>query len=83
MYELFFFDDIINITNFGSNRIKIDQKSYKNIVIYYIGYITAKNLSYVKIKSVSPLYNIIDIINVYTEESNRNKYLMLVSSDKN
>ena len=83
MYKLFFFDDIINITNFGSNRIKIDQKSYKNIVIYYIGYITAKNLSYVKIKSVSPLYNIIDIINVYTEESNRNKYLMLVSSDKN
>ena len=83
MYELFFFDDIINITNFGSNWIKTDQKSYKNIVIYYIGYITAKNLSYVKIKSVSPLYNIIDIINVYTEESNRNKYLMLVSSDKN
>ena len=65
MYELFFFDDIINITNFGSNRIKIDQKSYKNIVIYYIGYITAKNLSYVKIKSVSPLYNIIDKINVH------------------
>ena len=61
----YFFDDIINITNFDSNRIKIDQKSYKNIVIYYIGYITAKNLSYVKIKSVSPLYNIIDKINVH------------------
>ena len=30
------FDDIINIKNFDPNNIKIDEKSYKNILICYI-----------------------------------------------
>ena len=30
------------IKNFDSNLLKIDRKSYKNIDIYYIGYITIK-----------------------------------------
>ena len=33
----YFFDDISNIKNFDPNNIKIDEKSYKNIPIYYIG----------------------------------------------
>ena len=43
-----FFDDIININNFDQNNIKIEQKSYKNILFYYIGYATIKDLKYVK-----------------------------------
>ena len=39
-----FFDDIINIKNFGSTNIKTDENSYKNILIYYIGYMTIKDL---------------------------------------
>ena len=39
----YFFDDIINIKNFDPNNIKIDEKSYKNILIYYIGYVTIKD----------------------------------------
>ena len=31
---------MINIEDFDSNLLKIDKKSYKNIGIYYIGYIT-------------------------------------------
>ena len=31
------FNDIINIENFDPNNIKIDEKSYKNILIYYTG----------------------------------------------
>ena len=31
----YFFDDIINIKNFDANNVKIDEKSYKNILIYY------------------------------------------------
>ena len=50
-----FFDDIINFKNFDPNRIKVDKKSYKNIIIYHIGCITIKNLSYAKINSVNPL----------------------------
>ena len=42
-----FFNDIINIENFDLNNIKIDEKSYKNILIYYIGYVRIKE--YVKI----------------------------------
>ena len=38
----YFFDDITNIKDFDPNDIKIDQKSYKNIFIYYIGYVTIK-----------------------------------------
>ena len=35
---------MINIKDFDPNLLKIDQKSYKNIDIYYIGYITVKYL---------------------------------------
>ena len=55
----YFFDDMINIKDFDPNLLKIDKKSYKNIDIYYIGYITMKDSDYVKIKSVNPLYLII------------------------
>ena len=60
---------MINIKNFVLNQIKIGKKSYKNIIIYYIGYITIKNQSYAKLNSVNPLYLIINKINGYIEES--------------
>ena len=33
----YFFNDIINMENFDPNNIKIEERSYKNILIYYIG----------------------------------------------
>ena len=74
---------MINITNFNSNLLKIDKKSYKKINFYYIGYITVKNSDYVKINSVNPLYLIIDKADGNSEEKNGNKYLILDSTDKN
>ena len=41
-HTYYFFDDIINIKDFDPNNIKIDEKSYKNIFIYYIGYVAIK-----------------------------------------
>ena len=41
---------------FDPNNIKIDEKSHKNIFIYYIRYETIKDSKYVKIDSVKPLY---------------------------
>ena len=64
--------------NFNPNNIKIDEKSYNNIFIYYIGYVTRKDSKHVKINSENPLYLIINKMNGYFEESNRNKYLTLV-----
>ena len=50
----YFFDDIINIKEFDPNNIKIDEKSHKNILIYYIGYLKIKKD--LKIYSVNTLY---------------------------
>ena len=79
----YFFDDIINIKNFDPHNIKIDEKSYKNILIYYIRYVTIKDSKYVKIDSVSPLYLIFNKVNGYFEEINGNKYLALVHTNEN
>ena len=35
-HTYYFFDDISNIKEFHPNNIKIDEKSYKSILIYYI-----------------------------------------------
>ena len=43
---------------------------------------TVKNLSYVKINSVNPLYLATDKINGHIKESSENKYLTLVPTDK-
>ena len=82
-----FFNDMIIIKDFDSNLLKIDKKSYKNIDIYYIGYITIKSISnYDSINSTNPLYFIIGEVDRYIEEKNGNKYLLLntlASTDKN
>ena len=52
----YFFNDIIDIENFSPNNIKIDENSYKNILIYYIGYVTIKE--YMKIYTVNPYFQI-------------------------
>ena len=50
----YFFNDIINKKDLDPNNIEIDEKSYKNILIYYIGYVTI--IKDLKIYSVNPLY---------------------------
>ena len=74
--KYYLFNEMINMKYFDLNRIKVDEKSYKNII-------TVKKLSYVNINNVNPLYFIIDKRGEYIEESNRNKQLMLVSTDIN
>ena len=61
---------MINIKNFHSNLLEIDKKSYKSIDIYYIGYITMKDLNYVNINTVNPLYFMIDNADGLIEEKN-------------
>ena len=41
----YFYNNIINIEEFNSNLLKIDKKSYKNINIYYTGYIAIRKIS--------------------------------------
>ena len=57
----YFYNDMINLKNFESNLLKIDRKSYKNIGIYNIGYITIKKIDdYKNIYSVNPLYLLVN-----------------------
>ena len=49
----YFYNDIINIKHFDARLLKIDTKSYKDIGIYNIGYITKKKMMIVKIFIVS------------------------------
>ena len=42
-HTYYFFDDIINVKNVDPNNSKTDEKSYKNILIYCIGYVTIKD----------------------------------------
>ena len=75
---------MINIEDFDWNLIKTDKKLYKNIGIYYIGYITIKNIDdYENIHSVNPLYLTIDEVNGFIEKKNGNRYLVFDSTDEN
>ena len=56
--------------NIYPNNIKIDGKPYKEILIYYIGYVMIKDLKYKKINSVNPLYLSFSKVNVCFEEIN-------------
>ena len=77
----YFFDDIINIKEFDPNNIKLRENSYKNILIYYIAYVTIKDSKYVKINSVNPLYLMFNKMNGYFEEINGNNYLTLFATN--
>ena len=80
----YFFNDMINIKDVDSNLLKIDKKLYKNIGIYYIGYITIKkNDDYENIYSVNPLHLIIGKVIGHIEEKNGSKCLVFDSSDEN
>ena len=80
----YFFNDMINIKDFDPSLIKINKKSYKNVGIYHIGYITIKSISDCEnINSVNPLYLMIGEVDGYIEENHGNKYLTFASTDKN
>ena len=71
------------ISSIQKISIKIYEKSYKNILIFYIGYVTIKDSKYVKINSVNLLYLTFNKVNGYLEEINGNKYLRLVPTKEN
>ena len=64
--------------------LKIDKKSFKDINIYYIGYITKEKVDDCQnINSVNPLYLLIDKMIGHFEEKSGNKYLVLYDVNEN
>ena len=79
----YFLNDMVNIKNFHSNLLKIDKKSYKDIDIYYIDYITIKKFGDCENNhSVNTLYFIIPSATGHFKEKNDEIYLILDSTDK-
>ena len=77
----YFYNDMINIKHFDPIVLKIDRKSYKDIGIYNIGYITIKKIDDCEnIYSVNPLYLLVNHASGYIEEKNGNKYLIFDDS---
>ena len=80
----YFCSDTIGLKDFEPNLLKIDKKSYKNIDIYYIGYITIKKIGdYESIYSVNPFYLRINHASGCIDKKCGNKYLILDSVDEN
>ena len=80
----YFYNNVIDPQNFKPNLLKIEKKSYKDIGIYNIGYITIKNIDDCEnISSVNPLYLRITHTSGYIEEINVNKYIIFDSTDEN
>ena len=80
----YFYNDMIILRNYESNLLKIDRKSYKNISIYNIGYITNKKnwwlWKYLQRESfVFGCYH----AKGYIEAKNENKYLIFNCTDEN
>ena len=74
----YFFNDMINIKDFHSNLFKTDKKPYKNIDIFYIGYIAIKIFGDCEnIHSVNPLYLTIYSATGYFKEKYGEKFLIL------
>ena len=69
----YFYNDLINLKDFDSNMLKLDQKSSMDISIYYINYVTKK--PEYNINSVNPLYLFISELDGFIEEKKGSKYL--------
>ena len=53
----YFYSDIIDLENFDASLLKIDKKSYKDIGVYNVGYVTKKKIDdCMNINSINPLY---------------------------
>ena len=80
----YFYNDIIYLESFTLILLKNDKKSYKDIGIYNIRYITIKKIGDCgKIYIVNPLYLRIIHANGYIEEIDENEYLAFDSIDEN
>ena len=71
-----FYDDLINLKGFDPTLSKVDKKSFNDISMYYIGYITKK--PEYNINNVSQLYLLIGELDGYIEEKGSSKYLNIL-----
>ena len=80
----YFCNDQINLKDFDASLLKVDKKNYKETDVYYISYVTFKEIANCNnINSVNPLYLMIDKMIGHFEEKSENKYLVLDDVNEN
>ena len=80
----YFYNDQINWKDFDARLLKTDKKDYKDIDIYYLGYVTVKKIANCNnINSLNTLYLMINEMIGHFEENNENMYLVLNDVDEN
>ena len=80
----YFCNDQTDLKDFDAKLLKVDEKDYKEIDIYCIGYVTIKKIGdYNNINSINPLCFTINEMIGHFEEKNENKYLVLDEIDEN
>ena len=71
----YFYNDLIRLWNFDERNLKLDKKSWKDINIYYLGYVDKKPEW--NVNSVNQLYLIVNGIYGSISEENGTKYLTI------
>ena len=80
----YFYNDQTNLKDFDASLLKVDKKNYEEMDIYYVGYITFKEIvNGNNINSVNPLYLMINEMIGHFEEKRGNNYLVLNDVDEN
>ena len=80
----YFYNDQINLKDFDARLLKGDKNDYKEIDIYYFGYVTVKKIvNCNNINSLNPLYLMSDKMIGHFKEKNGKKYLVLDGLDEN
>ena len=78
----YFYNDLINLSNFSRNNLKLGKKTWIDIDIYYIGYVDKNIPKDWCVNSVNPLYLIINKVFCFVGEEDGVKYLKIDKGNK-
>ena len=78
----YLYNDLINLPNFSMNNLKLDKKTWRDIDIYYIGYVDKNKPENWFVNSVNLLYLMINRVFCFVGEENGVKYLKIDKGNK-
>ena len=78
----YFYNDLISLSNFSMNNLKLDKKTWKDIDIYYIGCVYKNKPEGWCVNNVNPLYFIINKVFCFVGENDGIKHLKIDKGNK-
>ena len=82
-WTYYFYNDIIDLDEFGGSKIKVDKENFNHIRIYYLRYEYKKKITECNVKnSVNPLYlRIIDMKGQFKTGKSDNGWYLIIFGD--